>query len=665
MFRYLFPLLLSSETLALQPRDFRIPSIDFLQLSSTINNAHNFDLLDRFQENGIIALQNVPGFASLRHEYLRTAATCAVQAQEKGADFLLHRQLRDRTNRYTVSLDSGRQLTQSFNQSPELLALCPEFVELHAALSKVVELAVTNVGSALDATQTFKIQAEQGAVVMTARKLLEDSVHLDHFHAYEAPQSMKKIEDDLLLDLNDLSLELHTDNGVMIAMTAPEYFQVSSTGIVELKNTSKEDSGLFIQTGNGEIVRPVLYPDELILMLGSGIEHWIKTSPPLHSVLHGMRYPRSVSLSEGDHSTKILRSWFGKMILLDSDQQMDNSGLTFRQYANQTTRYLLQQGTEESELFSTVACPGHRRLVASANSCAPKVCSLKSTASSSDLESSCQITCNHAAPKDVALCDQFCDCQASTSTGTTCWMLCVENIATDVCPGEQKCNSGPKKEDLAMTCVGGTTPPSTTPPSTPVASTTTPSSVPSSETIPSTTSQEPSSSETNPSPEAAPVDVTETDTTEMETGSTAESELSDLKTTETGTSESEFSDLKATETESSDLKLDLGSTDLDPESIESDTPESATSEPVASNSSTTMDSNIVSSASNAGPTTSPTTVGDDFSTEESSTADQTSDSSSTVPSSSASDSSSASIILSSNSFYVVAAVATYICIHYG
>ncbi|KAL4118746.1 hypothetical protein PRIC2_011068 [Phytophthora ramorum] len=480
MLRCVFLLLLSPLTAALQPRDFRVPPVDFTQLSSAAGNTHNLDLLAKLQQNGIVALQNVPNYAQLRQEYLRTAANCAVQAQHKGAEFLLHRQLRDGTNRYTVSLESGHQLSDTLAQSQELLATCPEYVQIHSAFSAAVELAVASVGSALDATQKFQVVAEQGAVAMTARQLMDESVHLDHFHAYEAAAGRRSLESDAEINVADMSLELHTDNGLLIAMSAPEYFQVSSSGELLHEETQGQDAGLFIQTADGEIVRPVLEADELILMLGSGIDDWIKTTPPLRSVLHGMRYPRTVSVVDGDkQGNKLLRSWFGKMILLDAHQVMDNTGMTFGQYANQTTRYLVQQEAEDT--FGAVACPPQRHLAASDNSCSLKICSLKSSASASDLTYSCQITCNHDSTSDATLCEKYCDCEDSTSSATTCWMLCVENFSSDVCPGEQKCNTASTEDKLAMTCVAGTVAPSasTTAPSTTSPSTTAPSTTPS------------------------------------------------------------------------------------------------------------------------------------------------------------------------------------------
>lgn len=454
MLRCLLPVLLPA-ALALQAPAFRVPPVDFTQLSGASDNAYNRQLLSLLQQDGIIALQNVPHYAALRKEFLETAADCAVRAQAHGAEFLLHRRLRDDTDRFTVSLKSGLQLDETLRSSAQLLQLCPEYVQVHAAFSAAVELAVANVGSALDATKQFQVVVEN-EVAMTARRLLEESVHLDHFHAYEAAAGVAAGQRELEVNVADLSLELHTDNGLMIAMSAPEYFRVQD-GDVQHVTTSGEDAGLLIQKADGEIVRPALRPDELILMLGSGIDDWIQTTPPLHSVLHGMRYPRGISVV-GDEDSKLLRAWFGKMVLLEAHQVMANTGLTFGQYANQTTRYLVQE-TEDHGVFGSVACPPQRHLAASDNSCSLKTCTLKSTASASDLTNSCQITCNHDSTDDATKCEKFCDCEATTKTGTTCWMLCVENFSSDVCPGEQQCNNAATEDKLAMMCVGGTVAP--------------------------------------------------------------------------------------------------------------------------------------------------------------------------------------------------------------
>lgn len=449
------------------PADYAVPSVNYAQLSGDASNAYNRELLRALQKDGILALRNVPRYAELREKYLETAAACAVTASTDGAEFLLHRKLRDGTNRYTISMESGRKLGDAMeNGGEEVLARCPEYQTVYEQFSAVVESAVANVGSALDATQEFQVVVEGGAATMLARKLMDESVHLDHFHAYEAVADLDSAtrrlseEDDVT---SDLSLEMHTDNGLMIAMSAPEYFDVAASGEVSAKQTRSEDAGLLIQTADGEIVAPLLRADELVLMLGSGIDQWIETSPPLRPVLHGMRYPRGLSYADGSDANehhKLLRAWFGKMVLLEPFQVMANTGMTYGEYANQTTRYLLES-VDDQDAFAAVACPPHRQLVASDSSCSLKVCTAKSSTSESALTYSCQVTCNHDSTSDAALCEEYCDCEDATESGTTCWMLCVANLDSDVCPGTQQCNNAYTEDTLAMECVGGTVAPST------------------------------------------------------------------------------------------------------------------------------------------------------------------------------------------------------------
>lgn len=441
---------------AATPRDVAVPSVDFsaLPTSATERSA----LLTALQADGILALRNVPGYAPLRTKYLATAAACAVTARNRKAAFLLHRKLSDGTLRYTISNESGGKLSDA---GDETLAHCPGYRDVYRDFSGLIEAAVASVGKALDATQALHIATGSGEA-LTARELLEESVHLDHFHAYQDGATHAHRRQQLSTDPSlPLSLEMHTDNGLLIAMSAPEYFDVAASGEVVIRETRQEDAGLFIQTAAGETVRPVLVADELVLMLGSGADQWIHTSPTLRPVVHGMRFPHTLSYTDdADSGTpKLLRAWFGKMVLLNADHVMPNTGLSYGEYANRTTRYLVDASVDYD--FAAAACPRTRRLQASDSKCLTKTCTLKDDADASSMVESCQVTCNHEAVDDVKLCEANCECSVESVDGHRCWMLCVADLDTDVCPGAQKCNSEFVKSKLAMTCVAGTVAPTT------------------------------------------------------------------------------------------------------------------------------------------------------------------------------------------------------------
>ncbi|GLE02672.1 hypothetical protein PINS_up011513 [Pythium insidiosum] len=418
--------------------DFTVPAFDFAQLS-----AESPKLLRAMQRDGIVSLKNIPQYVETRSEYLRKAAACAVHAKDHNAEFLLHRRLQDGTERYTISTESGRRLE---NSGFETVETCPGYQEVYHKFSRVVEGAIASLGRALDANSSIQIKRRLGdrEQRMTARELMEDSVHLDHFHAYEAAAA-RGLE-------SDLTLGMHTDNGLMIAMAAPEYFDVRPSGDVVPRETRSDDAGLIIQTADGKTARPSLRADELVLMLGEGINQWVSTTPKLHPVMHGMQYPRGLSYADDSH--RLLRTWFGKMVLLSDDHVMHNTGMTYSEFTNHTSRYLLESHADPG--FAAVACPPSRRLQASDNKCALKTCKPKGGAPSPDMTHSCQVTCNHVgATDDEKLCAENCICEESSTPATACWMLCVPHLPTSTCPGEQKCNDAFTMDTLAMTCVGG------------------------------------------------------------------------------------------------------------------------------------------------------------------------------------------------------------------
>lgn len=440
-------------------RDFAVPAVDFSVLATSA--PERAALLSALQADGILALRNVPGYAPLRAKYLRTAAACAVTARDNKAEFLLYRKLTDGTERFTISTESGRKLGAA---GDETLAHCPGYLAVYREFSELIESAVAGVGKALDATGALHI-ATGSDEPLTARELMEESVHLDHFHAYQgAKQQQPGARRHRQLSAQQLSLEMHTDNGLLIAMTAPEYFDVADSGEVRAKLTRSEDAGLVIQTAAGETVRPVLVADELVLMLGSGADQWVTTSPKLRPVMHGMRFPRDLSYADGgDAPHKVLRAWFGKMVLLNADHVMRNTGMSYGEYANHTTRYLMESNADLG--FAAVACPPDRRLQASDNKCMTKVCTLKAGADTSGMLESCQVTCNHESTDDVKLCQQNCECETQSVAGHRCWMLCVADLPADVCPGAQKCNTEYTKSKLGMACVAPTLAPTTPKPS--------------------------------------------------------------------------------------------------------------------------------------------------------------------------------------------------------
>lgn len=109
---------------------------------------------------------------------------------------------------------------------------------------------------------------------------------------------------------------MHTDNGLMIAMTTGYY----SSDVVS------EKSGLCIELSSGTIVQVKPDDDSLVIMMGEGGNSWFQPvfGKPFRAVPHALYVN-----SDGIKSST--RSWYGKMVLPPSDAVISSSnGYTYQ-----------------------------------------------------------------------------------------------------------------------------------------------------------------------------------------------------------------------------------------------------------------------------------------------------------------------------------------------
>ena len=223
---------------------------------------------------------------------------------------------------------------------------------------------------------------------------------------------------------------------MFIVFATPAFYKVSNNGArrtFETVSASGEDdseSGLIIQTHDGRRVRPVLKPDQVTLMLGTGYNLWVQASPQLPAVMHAVRMPEVESTSK----QRVLRAWFGKMTLLPSYHRMLKASMDFDMYANVTAQYV-QSGHQSDH--PVVGCSPGRRLVASVDG---DVCNYKSCTPKRGLREptpGCAVVCNseHFA---ADVCAKSCTCTPDPAChATMCWHTCVKDL---VCQSnKQKC----------------------------------------------------------------------------------------------------------------------------------------------------------------------------------------------------------------------------------
>ncbi|TMW58447.1 hypothetical protein Poli38472_010006 [Pythium oligandrum] len=384
-------------------------------------------LVNALQSAGIVSIRDIPEYQGLRALFLQEATGCALKAAAQDASGLLARTLKDGTQRLTIS-------TKTRYHHPDiadtkLAAVCPQYVSILRAFSELVNIVAVTLAAAVDAGGTVSSSSD------SLEAIVSSADHLDHFHAYSSPSTTTKTTTQDSED--DLSLELHTDNGVMIFMTAPELYSVKHHGSLasvprDAIESGPEASGglVMVQPESEEVVQPHLRPDELVVMIGEGYSGWLKAKHAFPPVLHGMKMPQ-FSSSYG----RVARAWYGKMILLPKDKLMKNTKMTFDTYTKQVTEYVV--GAEGTDGFSAVACPPYMELHESDKSCVLQLYEPREDSSAS--KEQCMKWCN---THDGDKCRSKCEYVASVpSGGLDCWMLCIPKKA---CPAGQVSQCDPK-----------------------------------------------------------------------------------------------------------------------------------------------------------------------------------------------------------------------------
>ncbi|KAF0711542.1 hypothetical protein As57867_005223, partial [Aphanomyces stellatus] len=434
---------------------YTVPVFDLNTMASPDSTSA---MIHALETTGLVAIQGIPGFASLRQRYFQAAVQCTLKTTELSA--LQQKSLVDGTLRRTFSIPLAG-LSQTIAQR------CPEYTTVHRAYTTVVDEVAKAFAAVVDASHG---NIDDGVQLLAP--IVDHGDHLDHFHAYTKPSSAQANAG------VELSLDLHADAGLLILFPKAQFWTVDSIG--NALPVADEDGGLVLELGPSSLVRPVLHSDALHIMAGEGLRHWANFGVRFHAAVHGLAMPSSLDSS-------IVRAFAGRMLLFPSDQRMANTGMTYGAYANATTRSLQDGGMSDVSL--SFACPHGRMLVASDSICTHKVYTAASP-------STCEKECN----TQGSSCPSTCKVEHSMD-GTTCWMMCVRNLECSY--GNVCVNSNSQSVMCATAPV--TTPKTTVPittPSTTVPKTTAPvtPSPPISTSPPITTTTPPPPPTTTPPP---------------------------------------------------------------------------------------------------------------------------------------------------------------------
>ncbi|EQC42063.1 hypothetical protein SDRG_00906 [Saprolegnia diclina VS20] len=375
---------LAATALAATYPSFTIPAFDLAEPDG---------LLPALAANGIANIKNIPRFAETRAAYMKAATICV--ATHGAFPGLQQRTLADATRRLTLSSRS------SLGLSDTIVSQCPDLITAHDAYTSLLDTVTASLATLLHVPNATSLA-----------DIVANGAHLDHFHGYTRLDATNASRD-------DLTLQMHTDNGLFLLTSAPLFFTDRGDAVM----SPDPIAGLIIEL-NATRVHPTLKEDELTIMVGDGVTQWGSFGHTFPSVLHGMVMPAAPG---------VFRAFSGRMLLLPASHVMTNTGLSFQQYNDRVARHLVDRDA------MPIGCPVGRKLVAMDAACTYGVWKATPGSPPRVTDANCTQWCNNG--------DYASDCaknkcmRSATAQGVNCWMVCSKVLTTcatssQICAGQ-------------------------------------------------------------------------------------------------------------------------------------------------------------------------------------------------------------------------------------
>ena len=301
---------------------FKLPEFSYLQFE-------DLEIMKKLSEQlttiGAVQIIDIPKFSQARIDALGNVAECLSSIQEKA---VLKRNMPDGSVRFTAAAK-----TVDGNREPMTNRCGESSSKLRSLVDQVAKIILSGLDKLHQTEDGKSLIMEPGYDSFTSIFMKGD--HLEHIHSYFPSQSI----------VNTPTMDFHTDNGLMIAMT---------TGMI--KNTVEtETSGLFMMLPSGEKVKVEASDSSLILMMGEGAAKWLK--PVLGRSFRAV--PHSLNLNK---LTGGSRSWYGKMYLPPSDAIIPDTKLSFKEYHYQesdpkTQSSVIPLACESGSFLPNAQCP--------------------------------------------------------------------------------------------------------------------------------------------------------------------------------------------------------------------------------------------------------------------------------------------------------------------
>jgi hypothetical protein len=325
---------LSTIAHATEKARMKIPSIAFNELSNHLGNDGDASSGEQFRrsmlEDGILTVNDIPGFASLRRRVMPGVSACGANATSARVT-----NFSDGTSRRTVAaITNGFQSSEALNLiydaaneascSEDLLADVDSFRELVSSVSRAFVARLGESFPSKDGSPMLQSADPASDPFDDISSLVAAGDHLEHFHAYSRGDRSPSGDN----TASSETIDLHADQGMFIMSTPGIVVDLSQTPPATVNDESP--GSFLIERRDGTIVECDFGFDDdvLVIMLGDGIDAIVNPKMPdgvvLRSAPHAMRMP--------DLSSGLARSWYGRMFLPPSNAVHDEStGISYGQ----------------------------------------------------------------------------------------------------------------------------------------------------------------------------------------------------------------------------------------------------------------------------------------------------------------------------------------------
>lgn len=325
-------------------------SIAALMSSSTSFSNNNVDeqIAESLSKIGMISIKDIPGYAALRKATLTSFAKCANVADSAKTHEFSDGTVRTTFATRTVPGPGGAQVVPGIRDHQEE---CHEFEEASSQLRSVIDTATQAFSDKLasilfdcdgdDSSETL-LKTKGGYNFRTFADVVENGEHLEHFHSYYRTEDGGNNDgvSSTGTSTSSNTIDFHTDQGLFIAFT-PAF-------------GASDVASFYISIEDGSYSKVVFHDDDLIIMLGDGVNQFV--NPHLEKLGRKLRLratPHAMDMSgNGD-----VRTWHGRMVLPPTDAVHEESGETFGDLRRRMIDASLStEGKDDN--FLTIGCSG-------------------------------------------------------------------------------------------------------------------------------------------------------------------------------------------------------------------------------------------------------------------------------------------------------------------